>query len=326
MHWAIVNGGGFKRMTKPYPRDMVGYGGKLPDPKWPGSARLAVNFVLNYEEGSEYSIPEGDGASETILSEANLGAGLGKRRDLAIESIYEYGSRAGFWRILRTFSERNAPITVYGCALALERNPAAAKAIAAAGYDVCCHGWRWIEHYKLTAAEERKHIRLAIKSLEQTIGERPLGWYCRYGPSVNTRRLIVEEGGFLYDSDCYNDDLPYWVEVGGKSHLVVPYAMDTNDAKYAGSPGFSTSDDFFTYCKDAFDVLYAEGATSPKMMSIGMHCRFLGRAGRTAGLARFIDYVRSHEKVWICRRVDIARHWIENHPYVGSDIKPPEKG
>ena len=308
-------------MTKPYPREMVGYGGETPDPKWPGGARLAVNFVLNYEEGSEYSVPDGDGASESILSEASLGAGLGKRRDLAIESIYEYGSRAGFWRILRTFAERDVPMTIYGCALALERNPPAAKAIAAAGYDICCHGWRWIEHYKLSAAEERQHIRRAIKSLERTIGQRPLGWYCRYGPSVNTRRLVVEEGGFLYDSDCYNDDLPYWVEVGGKPHLVVPYAMDTNDAKYAGSPGFSTSDDFFTYCKDTFDVLYAEGVTSPKMMSIGMHCRFLGRAGRTAGLTRFIDYIRSHEKVWVCRRIDIARHWIENHPYVGPGAK-----
>jgi allantoinase len=311
-------------MSKPYARDMVGYGGMPPDPKWPGGARLAVNFVLNYEEGSEYSIADGDGTSEKILSEANLGAGLGKRRDLAIESIYEYGSRAGFWRILRTFTERNVPMTVYACALALERNPPAARAIADAGYDICCHGWRWIEHYMLDAATERKHIRLAIKSLERTVGNRPLGWYCRYGPSVNTRRLVVEEGGFLYDSDCYNDDLPYWVEVEGKPHLVVPYAMDTNDAKYAAS-AFSTSEDFFTYFKDTFDVLYAEGATSPKMMSIGMHCRLLGRAGRTAGLARFIDYVRGHDRAWICRRIDIARHWIENHPNVGSAAKPTTK-
>ncbi|MFM9883368.1 MAG: allantoinase PuuE [Burkholderiales bacterium] len=303
-------------MAKPYSRDMVGYGGVFPDPKWPGGARIAINFVLNYEEGSEYSIEE-DNVSETILSEASL-AGFGQgKRDLAIESIYEYGSRAGFWRIHRAFTERNLPMTVYGCAVALERNPPAAKAIAAAGYDICCHGYRWIEHYKLGKAEERRQIRLAIESLKKTVGARPLGWYCRYGPSVNTRSLVIEEGGFLYDSDAYNDDLPYWVVVDGKPHLVVPYCMDTNDAKYTASAGFSTSDDFFTYCKDAFDMLYAEGATSPKMMSIGMHCRMLGRAGRTAGLVRFLDYVKGHDKAWICRRVDIANHWREQHPYQG---------
>jgi len=303
-------------MTKPYPRDMVGYGGTSPDPKWPGGARLAINFVLNYEEGSEYSIAD-DNVSETILSEVTLG-GFGRgKRDLAIESVYEYGSRAGFWRIHRAFAERSVPMTVYGCALALERNPPAAKAIAAAGYDVCCHGYRWIEHYKLSRADERRHIRLAIDSLKKTVGDRPLGWYCRYGPSVNTRQLVVEEGGFLYDSDAYNDDLPYWVVVDGKPHLVVPYCLDTNDTKYCAPAGFGTSDDFFTYCKDAFDMLYAEGATSPKMMSIGMHCRVLGRAGRTAGLARFLDYVKGHDKAWICRRVDIARHWREQHPYRG---------
>ena len=304
-------------MSKPYPRDMVGYGGNPPDPKWPGGARLAVNFVLNYEEGSEYSIAD-DNVSETILSEVPFGGFGPGKRDLAIESVYEYGSRAGFWRIHRAFTERKLPMTVYGCALALERNPPAAKAIAEAGYDVCCHGYRWIEHYKLSRVEERRQIRLAIESLKKTVGERPFGWYCRYGPGVNTRQLLVEEGGFLYDSDAYNDDLPYWVVVDRKPHLVVPYCLDTNDTKYCAPPGFGTSNDFFTYCKDAFDMLYAEGATSPKMMSIGMHCRLIGHAGRTAGLARFLDYVKGHDKVWICRRVDIARHWREHHPYRGS--------
>lgn len=297
-----------------FPRDMIGYGGTPPDAKWPGGARVALNFVLNYEEASEYNMAD-DGVSESILSEVafpNYPEGV---RDLAIESVYEYGSRAGFWRILRTFQERHVPMTVYACALALERNPPAAEAIAAAGYDICCHGYRWIEHFKLDEDEERRHIRLAIESLTKTIGERPLGWYCRYGPSDNTRRLLVEEGGFLYDSDTYNDDLPYWLEVARRPHLVVPYCLDSNDTRYAVAPGFSTSDHFFTYCKDTFDVLYAEGETSPKMMSIGMHCRLLGRPGRAAGLARFIEYIQGHDKVWICKRLDIARHWAEHHPY-----------
>ena len=294
-------------------RDMIGYAGNTPDPKWPGGARIAVNFVLNYEEASEYNMAD-DGVSESILSEVsfpNYPAGV---RDLAIESVYEYGSRAGFWRILRTFTERNLPMTVYACALALERNPPAAKAIAAAGYDICCHGYRWVEYFKMSQEEERTHIKRAIESLKQTIGERPLGWYCRYGPSVNTRALVVEEGGFLYDSDCYNDDLPYWVRVDDKPHLIVPYCLDTNDARFTVPAGFATSDDFFTYCKDTFDLLYAEGKTSPKMMSIGMHCRLLGRAGRTAGLARFMDYIAGHDAVWICKRMDIAKHWIAHHP------------
>jgi allantoinase len=301
-------------MTSARARDMIGYGGSPPDPQWPGQARLAVNFVLNYEEASEYSMGD-DGVSETILSEVsfpNYPVGV---RDLAIESVYEYGSRAGFWRILRTFTERQIPMTVYACALALERNPPAAKAIAAAGYDICCHGYRWLEYFKFSRDDERRHMQLAIDSLRKTFGERPLGWYCRYGPSVNTRELVVEEGGFLYDSDAYNDDLPYWVEVGGKPHLIVPYCLDTNDARYTVPAGFASGDDFFTYCKDTFDVLYAEGKTSPKMMSIGMHCRLVGRAGRSAGLARFIDYIKGHDKVWICKRVDIARHWIQHHPY-----------
>jgi putative urate catabolism protein len=312
-------------MAKPYPRDMVGYGGNPPDPRWPGGARLAVNFVLNYEEGSEYTIAD-DNQSESILSEASLG-GFGRgKRDLAIETIYEYGSRAGFWRIHRLFRERGLPMTIYACALALERNPPAAEAIREAGYDICSHGWRWIEHYKLSPAEERKHIRLAIESLKKTVGTRPLGWYCRYGPSVNTRRLVVEEGGFLYDSDAYNDDLPYWVEVNGRPHLVVPYSMDNNDCKFCVAPGFGTGDDFFTYVKDAFDVLRREGG---KMMSIGMHCRLLGKPGRAAGLARLLDYVKGFGDVWVARRLDIAKHWIANHPYApkeGTAATPRARG
>ncbi|MCL1471447.1 allantoinase PuuE [Argonema antarcticum] len=302
-------------MTTAYPRDMVGYGANPPHPQWPGDARIALQIVMNYEEGSEYSIPDGDNHSETYLWEvpgASMGPG---NRDLIVESVYEYGSRAGFWRLMRLFADRNIKITVFGAALALERNPGAAKAIVEAGYDICCHGWRWIGYHLLGEEEEREHIQRAIKSLEKTTGSRPLGWYCRYAPSLNTRRLIVEEGGFLYDSDVYNDDLPYWVEVEKKPHLVIPYTLDNNDMKFSVAPGFNTGDDFFTYLKDAFDVLYKEGETAPKMMSVGLHTRLAGRPGRTAALARFLDYVKKHDKVWICRRIDIAKHWIEHHPY-----------
>ncbi|HEY9849608.1 MAG TPA: allantoinase PuuE [Leptolyngbyaceae cyanobacterium] len=302
-------------MTTVYPRDMIGYGANPPHPKWPGDARIALQIVMNYEEGSEYSIPDGDNHSETYLWEvpgASMGPG---NRDLIVESVYEYGSRAGFWRLMRLFADRDIKITVFGAALALERNPEAAKAIVEAGYDICCHGWRWIGYHLLSEQEEREHIQMAIKSLEKTTGSRPLGWYCRYAPSLNTRRLIVEEGGFLYDSDVYNDDLPYWVEVEGKPHLVIPYTLDNNDMKFSVAPGFNSGDDFFTYLKDAFDFLYAEGETAPKMMSVGLHTRLAGRPGRTAALARFLDYVQSHDKVWICRRIDIAEHWIEHHPY-----------
>ena len=239
------------------------------------------------------------------------------QRDLAAESMFEYGSRVGFWRLMRLFRERGLPMTVFGCALALERNPPAAAAIKAANHDICCHGWRWVEHFKLSEDEERDHIRRAVASLQKTIGDRPLGWYCRYGPSVNTRRLVVEEGGFLYDSDTYNDELPYWVTEGGKPHLVVPYTLTNNDARFVRG-FFATGDDFFHFCKDAFDMLYAEGETEPKMMSVGMHMRQLGHPARAAGLARLLDYVQGFADVWICRRVDIARHWIDKHPYGGK--------
>src|SRR5215475_15895879 len=258
--------------TTPYLRDLVGYGGRPPHPHWPAEARIAVNFVVNYEEGSEYNVPDGDGFSEATLTESgstNYGV---KGRDLAAEGLFEYGSRVGFWRVLRLFRERQLPMTVFGCALALERNPAAAHAIRDAGFDVCSHGWRWVKHFELSEAAERAEIARAVASLAKSLGQRPVGWYCRYAPSINTRRLLVEEGGFIYDSDAYNDELPYWVEVGGRAHLVVPYTLTNNDTKF-GRGIFATSDDFFTFCRDAFDILYREGESQPKMMSVGLHLR-----------------------------------------------------
>ena len=303
-------------MKTSYDRDMIGYGANPPDPKWPNGARLAINFVLNYEEGSEASFSDGDGYSEDGLIEANVRDIKG--RDFAAESMFEYGSRVGFWRIIRLFQARNLPITIFGCALALERHPPAAQAISEAGYDVCCHGWRWTKHYKLEEAEEREHIRKAVASLEKSVGTRPVGWYSRYAPSVNTRRLLVEEGGFLYDSEAYNDELPYWVKVQGHPHLVIPYTLGLNDIKFARGQ-FATSEHFFQYAKDSFDVLYREGSTQPKMMSVGLHMRIIGHPGRSAGLERFLDYIMTHENVWVCRREDIARHWIKHHPFQSSD-------
>jgi len=296
-----------------YPRDLIGYGENPPDPQWPGDARLAVQFVMNYEEGSEYSIPDGDERSETYLTEVP-GASLGpNKRDLIVESVYEYGSRAGFWRLMRAFKERNIPITVFGAALALERNPEAARAIREAGYEVCSHGWRWVGFQDMSEEQERAEMKRAVESIERTIGERPYGWYCRYAPSENTRRLVVEEGGFLYDSNAYDDDLPYWVKVSGKNHLVIPYTLDVNDMKFSVPPGFTAPSGYFEYMKDTFDVLYREGKKQPKMMSVGLHTRLAGRPGRTAALEKFLDYVLEHKRVWVCKRIDIARHWIANH-------------
>ncbi|MBV8424001.1 MAG: allantoinase PuuE, partial [Candidatus Eremiobacteraeota bacterium] len=282
-----------------HPRDFVGYGARPPHPRWPNGARLALQIVMNYEEGSEYAIGEGDATSETYLSEvpgATLGPG---KRDLIVESIYEYGSRAGFWRLMRLFEERKLHVTVFGAALALERNPQAAAAIRDAGHEVCSHGWRWIGFHDMPEDEERAQMRRAIASLEKTVGERPYGWYCRYAPSLNTRRLVVEEGGFLYDSDAYNDDLPYWVQVSGKDHLVIPYTLDVNDMKFSVAPGFASPSGYFEYMRDAFDVLYKEGASAPKMMSVGLHCRLAGRPGRAAALERFLDHVLAHDDVWV---------------------------
>jgi putative urate catabolism protein len=299
-------------MTTDFARDLVGYGGTPPHPHWPGEARIAVNFVMNYEEGSEYNALD-DGVSEATLTESGSSNYGVKGRDLAAEGMFEYGSRVGFWRVHRLFKERGLPLTVFGCALALERNPKVAAAIRESDWDVCSHGWRWIKHYELSEAEEREHIRKAIESMKKTVGERPLGWYCRYGPSVNTRRLIVEEGGFLYDSDAYNDELPYWVRVGSKPHLVVPYSLTANDSKF-GSGGFFTAADYFTFVKDGFDVLYREGQTQPKMMSLGLHLRLIGHPSRAAGLERALDYIAGHKDVWFTRRIDIARHWAATHP------------
>jgi allantoinase len=291
-------------------RDFVGYGGTPPHPHWPGGARIALNIVINYEEGSELSFSDGDGVTETGLTE---GGGGFAWRDLASESMFEFGARVGFWRVLRILNERKAPATVFGCALALERNPPACAAIRAAGFDVCSHGWRWIRHQELSLEDEREHIRRAVESITRTIGERPLGWYCRYGPSENTRRLVVEEGGFLYDSDAYNDELPYWLAVDGRPHLVVPYSLATNDGKYVRGAA-QTGDDLFLFLRDHFDLLYREGAVLPKMMSVGIHLRLTGHAGRAVWLERFLDHIQSQSDVWLCRRIDIARHWMEHHP------------
>ncbi len=297
-----------------YPRDLVGYGRRPPPARWPNGARLALQIVLNYEEGGERAILHGDETSEAFLQEVVGMPALHGVRNLQVESMYEYGSRVGFWRILKLFAERDIKVSVFAVAMALERHPEAAAAIVEAGHEVVSHGWRWIDYQYVAEAVEREHIQRAVASITKLTGSRPLGWYTgRLGP--NTRRLVVEEGGFLYDADAYNDDLPYWTVEAGCPHLVVPYTLDNNDMKFATPHGFSTGDDFYSYLKDAFDVLYAEGADVPRMMSIGLHARLAGRPGRAASLARFLDYALRHDKVWICRRIDIARHWIRQHPY-----------
>jgi len=297
-----------------YPRDLIGYGRRPPHPRWPGDARLALQFVLNYEEGGERSILHGDPASETFLSEIVGAEAFAGMRHLSMESVYEYGSRAGFWRLMRIFEERRVPVTVFGVAMALERNPEAVAAMVAAGHEIASHGWRWISYQFVDEATERDHIRRAVNTITRLTGQAPLGWYTGRD-SPNTRRLIVEHGGFLYDADSYADDLPYWVEVEGRSHLVVPYTLDANDMRFATLAGFGPGDQFLTYLRDSFDLLYAEGESAPKMMSVGLHSRLAGRPGRAAAVARFLDHVLKHERVWICRRVDIARHWMARHPY-----------
>jgi len=298
-----------------YPRDLVGYGRDVPAADWPGGARIAVQFVLNYEEGGESSVLHGDAASERFLSEI-VGAESYPARHLSMESIYEYGARAGVWRILREFERRGLPLTVFGVAMALERNPEVTAAFTALGHEIACHGWRWIHYQNVPEATEREHMRLAVEAFRRMTGAAPLGWYTGRD-SPNTRRLVVEHGGFVYDSDSYADDLPFWTEVDGAAHLVVPYTLDTNDMRFATPQGFNTGDHFFTYCRDAFDVLYAEGATAPKMLSIGLHARIVGRPARFAALARLVDHIAGHDDVWIGRRIDIARHWIERFPPPG---------
>lgn len=296
-------------------RDFTGYGPTPPDPKWPQGARVAVQIVINYEEGAEYNNADGDHRTELGLAEAPGGRVPAGRRDMAFESMYEYGSRVGVWRLMNILRERQLPATVFGCAVALERNPQAAAAIVAAGWDVCCHGYRWEEQFGLSADAEQERIGMAVESLVRSTGTRPLGWYCRYGASENTRRLLVQEGGFLYDSDAYNDELPYWVEVDGRPHLVVPYTMDSNDGKFAAPGGFSTPFDFDNYLRGTFDRLYHEGATAPRLMSIGLHARISGRPARAHALASFLDHALAHDKVWWCRRLDVATHWHKTHPY-----------
>lgn len=296
----------------PYPRDMVGYGRIPPDPKWPNNARLALQFVINYEEGGENCVLHGDAASEAFLSESVGTPPLLGVRNLNMESMYEYGSRAGFWRLHRLFTQRQLPVTVYAVAMAMERNPDAIAAMTEADWEIASHGYRWIDYQYTGAETEREHIHKAVEIHTKVAGTRPLGFY-QGRISPHTRFLVVEEGGFLYDADSYADDLPYWVHDYGKPHLVIPYTLDTNDMRFATYAGFNSGDQFFAYLRDAFDTLYAEGQDAPKMLSVGLHCRLVGRPGRTAALARFLDYVQSHEQVWICRRVDIARHWHAHH-------------
>ncbi|RPG94974.1 MAG: allantoinase PuuE [Candidatus Pelagibacter sp. TMED253] len=298
-------------MSIKYPRDMVGYGQKDLRINWPNNARLALQIVLNYEEGSENSVLHGDKSSETFLSEI-IGALPIKGRHINMESLYEYGSRRGFWRIHQLFKNKKIPITIFGVAMALERNPEVCKAIIDADYEVACHGWRWIDYQNISKSVEKKHMSLAIKSIKKIFGNRPLGWYTgRCSP--NTRDLVIEDGGFLYDSDSYSDDLPYWETRKKKKQLIIPYTLDNNDMRFATNQGFNSGDQFYNYLKDSFDVLYKEGENNPKMMSVGLHCRIIGRPGRLKSLERFLDYVLQHKEVWICKRVDIAKHWIKNY-------------
>lgn len=298
-----------------YPRDLIGYGKSPPHARWPGGARIAIQMVLNYEEGAENCILHGDPASEAFLSDMINPPALPGARHMSMEQIYEYGSRAGVWRLLRLFERYKTPVTVFGVAMALERNPAVVEAMLEAGHEIASHGWRWINYQDVPERTEREHMSRAIDIHKRLTGERPLGWYTGR-TSPNTRRLVAEDGGFLYDADDYSDDLPFWTQVSRRPHLIVPYTLEANDMRFAGT-GLNTGEQFYSYLKDAFDVLYAEGETAPKMLSIGLHCRIVGRPGKMAGLERFIRYALGHQDVWFTRRIDIARHWREVHPFVG---------
>ncbi len=298
-------------MKKKYPRDLIGYGSKNINVKWPNNAKLALQFVLNYEEGGEKCVLHGDKTSEVFLSEI-IGAQPVKGRNLNMESIYEYGSRRGFWRIYDLFKQKKIPLTIFGVGMALERNKEICKAIKNANYEVASHGWRWIDYQNVSKSKEKKDMKLAINSIKKIFGKRPLGWYTGRC-STNTLNLVIDEGGFLYCSDTYSDDLPYWIKKGKKKQLMIPYSLDNNDMRFATNQGFNSGDQFFSYLKDSFDALYLEGKNSPKMMSVGLHCRLIGRPGRIQSLRKFLNYVLGHKNIWICKRIDIAKYWIKNY-------------
>jgi putative urate catabolism protein len=314
----VHNGESSESSDAGYRRDLRGYGRKVPDARWPGGARIALQFVLNYEEGGENCVLHGDAGSERFLSEMFDPPSFAARH-LSMESIYEYGARAGVWRVLREFETRGLPLTVFGVAMALQRNPEVASAFVELGHEIACHGLRWIHYQDVDEALEREHMAQGMRIVERLTGTRPLGWYTgRDSPA--TRRLVADYGGFEYDSDYYGDDLPFWLQVQRTDgslapHLVVPYTLDANDMRFALPQGWSHGDEFFSYLRDAFDVLYAEGQERPKMMSVGMHCRLLGRPGRMRALQRFLDHVAAHDRVWVARRLDIARHWKTVHPF-----------
>ena len=298
-------------MVKKNSRDLIGYGSKGKKITWPNNSKLALQFVLNYEEGGENSVLNGDKYSETFLSEI-IGAKAIKGRHISMESIYEYGSRSGFWRLDKLFKEKKIPVTIFGVGLALKQNSEVCNAIKNGDYEVAAHGYRWIDYQNIKKTVEKKHMQQAIKTIKDIFGSRPLGWYTgRCSP--NTRDLVFEDGGFLYDSDSYSDDLPYWEQRGKKKQLIIPYTLDNNDMRFATNQGFNTGDHFYNYLKDSFDALYEEGKTTPKMMSVGLHCRLIGRPGRIQSLKKFLDYVLKFEDIWICKRIDIAKHWIKNY-------------
>ncbi len=292
---------------------MVGYGAAKPFADWPGRAKIAISFVLNYEEGAENSILHGDAASESFLSEIISAQPIAGQRHISMESLYEYGSRAGFWRLRQIFAARNMPLTVFGVSMAMARNPEAVAAMLEAGWEIACHGYRWIDYQHVPEAIERQHMLQAIALQTELTGERPLGWYAGR-TSPNTARLVAEEGGFIYDADSYADDLPYYDRANGRAQLILPYTLDANDMRFCAAQGFNSGEQFYAYLKDCFDTLYAEGEREPKMMSVGLHCRIAGKPGRSAALARFLDYVQVHERIWVARRIDIARHWLRRHP------------
>lgn len=301
-------------MTKTYPRDLRGYGENPPNPEWPGGARVALQIVLNYEEGGENCILHGDSASEAFLSEIINAEAREGVRHMSMESIYEYGSRVGVWRLKKLFDRYEVPITVFAAGMAVERYPEPVQALHASGHEICSHGYRWVDYQHIDKETEREHMQRAIRAIYDAVGERPRGWYTGR-TSPNTRALVVEEGGFIYDSDDYSDDIPFWNHQHGRPHLVIPYTLDANDMRFATSQGFNSGSQFLRYLKDSFDVLYAEGTHTPRMMSVGLHCRLSGRPGRFAALEEFLRYVRKHKDVWLCRRIDIAKHWSARHPF-----------